>query len=131
MTAKNPPDHTWQLVPVQVSPPPELIAYTVLEHELDTIAAGPPSTRAINFAVALISIGICFALTLATTTITSILLFIVYANLCIICLLVGIIMLAFWLKGRTSNAMIARIKSRLIVPTPVQEPPLVNPTMGP
>ncbi len=125
MTAKKSPDHTHQLLSVRVAPPAELIAYTVHEHELDIIAAGSPATLAFNFAVALISIGISLVLTL---TIASNRLFYGYLIACMNCLLAGIIMLVYWLKTRTSvSVTVARIKSRLIVPTPVQEPPPVAP----
>jgi hypothetical protein len=132
MTTKKSPDHTQQYPMVRVAPIGELTAYTVLEYELDIIAAGSPANLTFNFAVALISIGVSFVLTLTTTTINSIYLFIVYLNLCIICLLAGIIMFAYWLKTRTSvSVTVAKIKSRLIVPTLVQEPLPADPTTGP
>jgi hypothetical protein len=120
MTARKIPDH--QLARVRVAPLGELTAYTVYEHELDIIAAGSPATLSFNFAVALISIGASFVLTLTTTKIDSDRLFIVYLNLCIICLLAGIVMFAYWFRTRTSVVvMVAQIKERLVVPTPVQE----------
>jgi hypothetical protein len=132
MTAKKSPDHTQQLAKIRVGPLGELIAYTVHEHELDLIAAGSPATLAFNFAVALISIGISFVLTLTTTKIDSDRLFLVYLVVCIISLLAGVIMFAYWFKTRTSvNLTVAKIKSRLIVPTAVQETPPIDPTTEP
>jgi hypothetical protein len=131
MTAKKTPDHTHQFSLVHVAPLGKLTAYTVLEHELDIIAAGSPANLAFNFAVALISIGVSFVLTLTTTTISSDRLFTVYVNACIISLLGGIIMFAYWLKTRTSvSVTVAKIKSRLVVPTPVQEPSSIDSTTG-
>jgi hypothetical protein len=75
--AKKPNPAGQQMSPVRVAPLGELNAYTVHEHELDIIAAGSPATLAFNVAVALISIGISFVITLTTTTITSNRLFIV------------------------------------------------------
>jgi hypothetical protein len=125
MTAKKNHDQTQQLFPVRVSPPAELIAYTVHEQELDIIAAGSPANLAFNFAVALISIGISFVLTLTTTTIPSNRLFISYLVVCLNCLLAGIIMFAYWLKTRTTVSItVAKFKSRLIAPVSVQEPPI-------
>ena len=124
MTAKKNPDHTQQLLTVRVAPPAELIAYTVHEHELDIIASGSPAGLSVNFAVALISIGISFILTLTTTKIESDRLFYGYLLACINCLLVGVIMFAYWLKMRTSvSVTVDKIKARLVVTTPVQEPP--------
>ena len=132
MTTKKSPDHTRQLSTVYVAPLGELTAYTVLEHELDIIAAGSPANLAFNFAVALISIGVSFVLTLTTTTIPSDRLFYGYLIASINCLLAGIIMFAYWLKTRTSvGVTVAKIKSRLIVPTPVREPPPIDPATGP
>jgi hypothetical protein len=132
MTTKQPRDHTRQLSSVRVAPIGELTAYTVLEHELDIIAAGSPATLAFNFAVALISMGISFVLTLTTTTIASNRLFYGYLLVCLNCLLAGIIMFAYWLKTRTSvNLTVARIKSRLIVPTTVQESSPTDSATGP
>jgi uncharacterized Tic20 family protein len=129
MTTKKTPDHTRQLSLVHVAPLGKLTAYTVLEHELDIIAAGSPATLAFNFAVALISIGVSFVLTLTTTTITSNRLFYGYLIACLNCLLAGIIMFAYWLKTRTSVSItVAKIKSRLVVSTPVQEPPVDSTT---
>jgi len=128
MTTRKTSDHTQQYSMVHVAPFGKLTAYTVLEHELDVIAAGSPANLAFNFAVALISIGISFVLTLTTTTITSNRLFYGYLIACLNCLLAGIIMFAYWFRTRTSvNVTVARIKSRLIVPTPVQEPPPGDP----
>ena len=128
MTTKKSPDHTRQILSVRVAPPAELIAYTVHEHELDIIAAGSPAALACNFAIALISIGTSFLVTLTTTTISSDRLFYGYLLACLNSLLAGVILFAFWLKARTSvNVTVAKIKSRLIVPMPVQEPPPVDP----
>ncbi len=125
MTTKKSDDHTQQLSLVHVAPLGKLTAYTVLEHELDIIAAGSPANLAFNFAVALISIGISFVLTLTTTTIPSNRLFYGYLIACLNCMLVGIIMFAYWLKTRTTVSItVAKIKSRLIAPVSVQEPPI-------
>jgi hypothetical protein len=130
MTSRKPFDHSRQLSLVQVAPLGELIAYTVFEHELDIIAAGSPATLAFNFAVALISVGTS-VLTLTTTTIASNRLFYGYLIACINWLLAGIIMLAYWLKTRTSvSVTVAKIKGRLVIPTPVQESPPIDPTSG-
>lgn len=122
MAARKAPDHTHQLSPVRVAPLGELTAYTVHEHELDIIAAGSPASFAFNFAVALISIGVTFIVTLTTTTTASDRLFYGYLIACVNCLLVGIIMFVYWLKTRTSvDFTVARIKSRLVVAPPIQQ----------
>ena len=122
MTTRKNSDRTQQLSPVRVAPLGELNAYTVHEHELDIIAAGSPATLAFNFAIALISIGMAFVLTLTTTIIASDRLFYGYLIVCINCLLVGVIMFMYWLKTRSSvNITVMKIKSRLVVSPPIQE----------
>ena len=132
MTAKKSSNHTQQISLIHVAPLGRLNAYTVHEHELDIIAAGSPANLAFNFSVALISIGISFVLTLTPTTITSNRLFYSYLIACINCLLAGLIMFVYWLKTRASvNVTVAKIKSRLVVSTPVREPSAIDPTTGP
>ena len=123
MPSKKPVDHTQQMSPVRVAPLGELTAYTVQEHELDIIAAGSSATLAFNIAVALISIGVTFILTLTTTTIASDRLFYGYLLVCVNCWIVGVIAAIYWLKARKSvNVTVTRIKNRLVTATPIQEP---------
>ena len=119
---KKPNTPGQQMSPVRVAPLGELNAYTVHEHELDIIAAGSPASLAFNVAVALISIGVTFIITLTTTTIASNRLFYSYLIVCINCLIVGFVLLAYWWKSRTSVLLIvSKIKSRMPAPTPIQE----------
>jgi hypothetical protein len=111
-----------QMSPVRVAPLGELNAYTVHEHELDIIAAGSPASLAFNVAIALISIGISFVITLTTTTITSNRLFYSYLIVCINCLIFGFVLIGYWWKSRTSVLIIvSKIKNRMSPPTPIQE----------
>lgn len=120
--AKKPSDPGQQLSPVRVAPLGELNAYTVHEHELDIIAAGSPATLAFNIAVALISFGVSFVLTLTTTTITSDRLFYSYLIICINCLTVGFLLLGYWWRTRKSVLVIvSKIKSRMPSPPAIQE----------
>ena len=122
IAVKKPAGTTRQLSPVRIAPLEELNAYTVHEHELDLIAAGSPATLAFNFAIALISIGISFILTLTTTSIRSNRLFQSYLVVCINCLLAGLIAFVYWLKTRSSvNITVLKIKNRMVAPTPIQE----------
>jgi hypothetical protein len=124
MSARKASDQGAQLSPVRVAPLGELNAYTVHEHELDIIAAGSPATLAFNAAVALLSAGVSFVITLTTTTITSNRLFYSYLNLCAIFLIVGFLLLGYWWKSRTSVLVIvSKIKSRMPSPSPIQESP--------
>jgi len=119
---KKPITQGQQMSPVRIAPLGELNAYTVHEHELDIIAAGSPATLSFNVAVALISIGVSFGITLTTTTITSDRLFYSYLIVCINCLIIGLLLLAYWWKSRTSVLIIvSKIKSRMLPPTPIQE----------
>ena len=122
MASKKIADPMQQFSPIRIGPLGPLNAYTVHEHELDMIAAGSPAALAFNFAVALISLGVSFFLTLTTTKIVSDRLFYGYLIVCINCLLAGIITSAYWFRTRASvNATVAKIKSRLIIATPIQD----------
>ncbi len=120
--AKKPDTSGQHMSPVRVAPLGELNAYTVHEHELDIIAAGSPATLAFNVAIALVSIGVTFIITLTTTTITNNRLFYSYLIICINSLIIGFVLLAYWWKSRTSVLIIvSKIKSRMPAPTPIQE----------
>jgi hypothetical protein len=118
--ARKPATPGQQMSPVRVAPLGELNAYTVHEHELDIIAAGSPATLSFNVAVALISIGVSFVITLTTTTITSNRLFYSYLIVSINCPIVGFVFLLYCWKNRTSVLIIvSEIKCRMKAPTPI------------
>lgn len=124
----KPADGSRQMSPVRVAPLGELHAYTVHEHELDIIAAGSPATVSFDVAVALISVGVSFGVTLTTTTIASDRLFYGYLILCINSIIIGLILLGVWWRRRTSVLMIvARIKGRMPPANPIQEQPAAPP----
>ena len=100
-------------LPVRVVRQPDSIVYTVYEHELDIIRAGPPATLALNFAVALISIGVSLAVALATTTISADWLFCSYLIACFNCLIAGTYLFGYWLTTRTTASLVRKIRSRL------------------
>ena len=81
------------------------------------------SSTILNFAVALFSIGVSFVLTITTTTITSDRPYNGYLIVTINCFLIGTILFVYWLKTRTSVGMtVMKIKSRLVITPPIQEP---------
>jgi hypothetical protein len=113
------------LTPVfNIAPLGELNAYVVYEHELDQIAEGSPAGLALDVAIALLSSGAGFLLTLTTTTIALPWLFSVYLFVCVNFLLVGVILLGYWWRARTSvRALVVKIKSRKPPPVGIQEQP--------
>jgi hypothetical protein len=101
----------------------ELNIYVVHEHELDKIAEGSSASLAFNGAVALLSIGVAFLLTLTTTTISKQWLSNVYLFVCINFLLVGSILLIYWWRTRKSVQVLVRdIKGRMRTQPGIQEP---------
>ena len=122
MPTRKPMDLTQQLLSVRMARLGDLTAFTVHEHDLDIIAAGSPATLAFNFAVALISIGVTFILTLTTTTIASERLFYGYLIVCVNYWIIGIIMSVYWLKTRTSvQVTVKKIISRVVVAPLIQQ----------
>ena len=118
------------LTPVfNIAPLGELNAYVVYEHELDQIAEGSPASLALDVAIALLSSGAGFLLTLTTTTIAVPWLFSVYLFVCVNFLLVGVILLGYWWRARTSvRGIVAKIKNRMPPPPGIQELPGTAPS---
>ncbi len=100
----------------------ELNVYVVHEHELDRIAEGSPATLAFNGAIALLSMGVAFLLTVTTTTIQRQWLFDVYLFVSINFLLVGSVLLVYWWRTRSSvRRIVQSIKSRMRSQPGIQE----------
>ena len=91
-----------------------LLLYEVSEHELDTLERGMPASLFLNFGIALLSIGCSFFTSLVTIQIYSDRIFIVFISICMICFIVGIILMCLWYRNRQSSAtIIKKIKSRI------------------
>ncbi len=122
-TRKNSPDPSRSPSPVvRVAPLGELNAYTVYEHELDTLAKGSTGSILLNLSFALLPFAGALLITLMTTTIASDRLYLVFLCTCIICFIAGAICLLIgWLSHVSTVALAQEIKNRMPQPRGRQE----------
>jgi hypothetical protein len=108
--------------------------HQVTDNELDALASASPTGFLFDLCIALLSIGISFAVTLTTTTIQSARLESFYSVLMIGCFIGTAISFCLWLRFRRSIAsIIARIRKRaegteLGTPEPGEQLPSQGPT---
>jgi len=106
---------------IRVAPLGELKAYTVYEHELDTLARGAPGSTLLNFSYALIPVAITLLVTLLSTTVSATVL-ILFVCAFLIFLLAGIICLVLgWQTGWSNQGLINSIKNRMPPPPAIQQ----------
>ena len=107
---------------IRHAPLGELRVYTIHEHELEGLARGSPGSLFLNFALALLPVSITLIVTLATTTIPSIRLYVFFVCVCVISCVNGVLLLGLWWRQHTSSKkMIDQIKNRMPPPQGIQE----------
>jgi len=105
-----------------------LTLYEITDAELDQLEQGSPATLQLNFAIALISVGISFWISLATTTISDTKTFCVFVIITAVSLLVGIICGVLWYRNRSSvSTLLKKIRQRAAIPE-VDENPATDST---
>jgi hypothetical protein len=88
--------------------------YEISDSELNTLEFGSPDSIYLNFSIALISVCLSFLISLLTTTIDSIYIYIIFIVLIIICGIVGLILFVIWFKKRESTSdLINQIRNRV------------------
>jgi uncharacterized membrane-anchored protein len=125
-----PPKNQPQLPVIRVAPLGELNAYTVYEHELETLAEGSPAGVFLNFALALLPMAVGVIVTLRSSTMTD-LNFTLFTSASIIFIIAGAICLVLWWKMRRGvNTLVEDIKRRMppqgiqaAAPAPSPPPP--------
>jgi hypothetical protein len=101
----------------------ELKAYTVYEHELDTLARGSSGSLFLNFSLFLLPISITLFVALLTTKIEADRLFQGFVIVATVTAIAGIVLLMLWWREhRSSTALVTEIKNRLPPPAFPQAP---------
>jgi hypothetical protein len=101
---------------VRVAPLGELNAYTVYEHELETLAQGSPAGLFLNFALALLPTAVGIIVTLRSSTMTD-LSFTLFSSASIIFIVAGVICLTLWWRmHRSVTSLVEEIKRRMPPP---------------
>jgi hypothetical protein len=99
---------------IHIAPLGELKAYTVHEHELDTLSRGSTASVFLNFALFLLPISVTLVVALLTTTIESDRLFQAFVSLAAITFIVGaILLILWWREHKSSRSLVREIKSRM------------------
>lgn len=124
--ARNQP----QLPIIRVAPLGELNAYTIYEHELETLAEGSPGGLFLNFALALLPTAVGVIVTLRSGTMTD-LNFMLFTSASIIFMIAGVICLALWRRTYKSvTTLVEEIKKRM-PPQGIQTAPATLPASNP
>ena len=108
--------------PIRVAPLGELKAYTVYEHELDTLSRGSSGSLSLNFALALLPISIPLMVSLLTTKLQSERLFQGFLTVATITAIAGVFLLILWWRDhRSSRNVVMEIKNRLPPPPAIPQ----------
>lgn len=106
---------------IRVAPLGELQAYTVYEHELDTLARGSPGSTLLSFSYALIPVAITILVTLLSTTVSQVV-FVVFVCAFLILLIAGVICLVLgWQTSGSTHTLVEQIKNRMPPPPTIQQ----------
>jgi hypothetical protein len=125
--ARNQP----QLPVIRVAPLGELNAYTIYEHELETLAEGSPGGLFLNFALALLPTAVGIIVALRSGTMTD-LYFMLFTAASIIFLIAGAICLALWWRTHKNvTTLVEEIKKRMPLPLGIQTGPTALPASNP
>ncbi len=108
---------------IRVAPLGELNAYTVYEHERETLAQGSPSSLLLNFALALLPSAVGILVTLYSSTMSD-LKITLFPSAAIIFIVAGLICLTLWARmHRSASRLVEQIKNRIPPPgTPATIP---------
>ncbi len=98
---------------IRVAPLGALNAYTVYEHELETLAQGSPAALYLNFALALLPAALGIIVTLRSSTMTD-LNFMLFTSASITFTIAGVICLTLWWRMHVSvRTLVQEIKKRM------------------
>jgi hypothetical protein len=91
-----------------------LSLYEVTESELDLLENGSPASNYLNFAIALLSVGISFMTTIFSATFESDRVFYVFVIVATVSTIIGLILMRLWWSSAESvGAVVKHIRSRL------------------
>ena len=79
-----------------------LTVYDVTDSELEILERGTPDSLYLNFSISLLSCAISFTVSLLTTTVINVYIFMAFISFTIISYLGGIFLLFLWRQSRTS-----------------------------
>ncbi|OGI88017.1 hypothetical protein A2906_02975 [Candidatus Nomurabacteria bacterium RIFCSPLOWO2_01_FULL_37_25] len=93
--------------------------YDVTEDELSLLERGSPASTYLNFAIGLLSIGISFFISIFSTKIEDIKVYVVFWVIALVTTIGGIILFVVWRQAnKSAENVIQRIKNRMSPITP-------------
>jgi len=93
--------------------------YDVTEDELSLLERGSPASTYLNFAIGLLSIGISFFISIFSTKIEDIKVYVVFWIIALVTTIGGIILFVVWRQAnKSAENVIQRIKNRMSPITP-------------
>ena len=92
--------------------------YEVTEDELSLLERGSPASTYLNFAIGLLSIGISFFISIFSTKVDDIKIYVVFWVIALVTTIAGVILFVVWRQAnKSAENVIQRIKNRMS-PTP-------------
>ena len=108
------PQHADFLPEIRVGKIGVLKVHQISDEELTRLEQGAGQSLFLNFGIAVLSIAVCFLISLVTTTITSDRLFCVFVIVTVVGFLAGIVLMILWWYTRRSVSELAKeIRDRL------------------
>jgi|SRR3989344_3458678 len=103
--------------------------YEVTEDELNLLERGSPASTYLNFSIGLLSVGVSFFLSIFSTKIEDLKIYIVFWVIALVTTIAGIVLFVVWRQAnKATENVIQRIKNRMATPsstnsiTPTQDP---------
>lgn len=91
-----------------------LSLYEVTDYELEILEKGSPQSIFLDFSISLLSISISFLVSLLTTEIPNLRIYLLFLVIAIISFISGVILLVLWLRSRRHQTdVINQIKKRI------------------
>lgn len=88
--------------------------YEVTEDELNILERGSPSSTYLNFSIGLLSIGISFFISIFSTKIDDLKVYVVFWVIALVTTIAGIVLFVVWRRAnKATENVIQRIKNRL------------------
>ena len=101
--------------------------YEVTENELNLLERGSPASTYLNFSIGLSSVGISFLISIFSTKIENIKIYVVFWVVTLITIIAGVVLFVVWRQAnKATENVIQRIKNRMTPPVEKDHAALVQ-----
>ena len=92
--------------------------YEVTEDELNLLERGSPASTYLNFSIGLLSVGVSFFLSIFSTKIEDLKIYVVFWVIALVTTIAGIVLFVVWRQAnKATENVIQRIKNRMATPS--------------